>query len=208
MTPQVFELWAASAPLNEVLQVCHESHFTNDPVVRALVAQLERSRLKEENAVGDLNSRLNEAFCVGVSMLAAETEDYLEEVGDDVPVEDVRGVIEGLADSLSAGEYQSDDLTIHALSSSFQGRAGRLREARRRMAETTHVRPRGIYQPEALKVLRSAMEPMVLSELVREVADRLCMPVSPAIYTAISALKMKGQIEELDSGELRIKGGR
>lgn len=208
MTPEVFALWAAGAPLNEVLQVCHEDQFTDDPVVRALVTLLERSQQDAVDVVGDLNGRLNEAFFVGVSVLATEVEDFLEDIGDEVPVVDVRGAIEGLADSLSAGEYPSEDLTINAISSSFPGRVERMGVAKRRMAENMHVLPRGIYQPEVLKVLRLNNEPMTLVEVVREVVRRLGRTKTNAIYTAISALKMKGQIEELDNNELRIKGGR
>lgn len=204
MTPEVFALWAAGAPLNEVLQVCHESQFTDDPVVRALVALLERSQQEAVDVGGDLNARLNEAFFVGVSVLATEVEDFLEDIGDEVPVVDVRGAIEGLADSLSAGEYPPEDLTINAISSSFPRRVERMRDARRRMAETTHV-PRGIYQPEVLKVLRLNHEPMTMVDVAREVVRRLGRPKTNAVYTAIYTLKAKGMLEELDSGKLSIK---
>lgn len=134
MTPEVFALWAPVASIDEVLQVCDEARFADDPIVRALVGLLERenykSRLYEDvrtvvrssvNAIFDedkarrLREKPTDDERRGVNRLAYEVEDFLERLSDDTPISEIRGSIENIARGLCESPHSLDLLRIGAV---------------------------------------------------------------------------------------------
>lgn len=119
MSPEIFALWAPDAPIHEVLQVCHEARFADDPIVRALVGLLESeivaSRVYEDvrdvvlpslNAIIDEDqvSRLREQATEhekrGVHRLAEEVEEFLSLLNGGQRVCEIRGAVYKIADGL------------------------------------------------------------------------------------------------------------
>lgn len=195
MTPEVFAIWAEGAPVNEVIQVCHESRFTNDLVVRALVALLERGT--PASAEGMQLDRLQEAHSVGVRRMADAAEEMLDQFPDDTPVSDIRGAFRTIDDELGAAEFSVNDMTFAALAAEGFERPKPVRPA---------GSLRGIYQPEILNLLREAETHMSMADVVKAVNHALNKTGSRAVYEAIRALRLKKLIELTAGGILRIKG--
>jgi len=195
MTPEVFALWAPGAPLDEVLQVCHESRFTNDPVVRTLVDLFERGT---SGSSEDIRlARLQEAHSVGVRRFADAAEDMLDQFPDDTPVSDIREAFRAIDEVLGAEEFSANAMTFEALGAEGIGRPKPLRPV---------GSLRGIYQPAILNVLREAEIQMSIADVVKAVNHSLNKTGSRAVYEAIRALRVKKLVELTAGGALRIKG--